>query len=533
MADSQKKRKSRTRRAVQPRARKPASTAERVSDLAWLGQHAQAIELATAALATSGLSVGSRLDLLDLRAESHIALGKLELAAADAAAMAQLAAAGKSHAFMAQALNRKALVQMRQGEMKPALEAAIAATKAARQSRQKRLLAVSLLTLGEVQTRLGSFEAGRKTAQQAVGLFEADGQPSGAGRAHWVVAFAWHQLGRLRESRAAGQRALEHCSRAGDRYGIANALIVLSHTDPDIAESTRQLRQATRAFEEAGYAERRAVALGNLAIKYDEMGLHHHANRLLVDVVAASRAMGAKQRLASALPSAVATEISLGALDAARLHLRELAALAPSLGDPSMSASVEHNRGDLALAEGDPAAAARHYQAATQIAHQAGLGFESVLLSKLGAAQLARGKHVAALAATTKATAVHRARSFARPDRWSSQEIWWRHAQALSASNKSGEAHKALARAYGFLVDRIAHLRDEGLRRNYLNKIPVNREIIAAWLADGAKRKLPKQRLFAHLAVESDVREPFQRLADTGLRLNALHTAAAIQTFLV
>ena len=124
---------------------------------------------------------------------------------------------------------------------------------------------------------------------------------------------------------------------------------------------------------------------------------------------------------------------------------------------------------------------------------------------------------------------MHRALSFPKPDRWTSQEIWWRHAQALSASNKGRQAHEALERAYGFLVDRIAHLRDEGLRRNYLNKVPVNREIIAAWLADGAKRKLPKQRLFAHLAVESDVREPFQRLADTGLRLNALHTAAAIQ----
>ena len=63
MPDSQKKKASRGRkRAVEPRMGKPASTAERVSDLAWAGQHAQAIELATAALAAAGLSVGSRLD---------------------------------------------------------------------------------------------------------------------------------------------------------------------------------------------------------------------------------------------------------------------------------------------------------------------------------------------------------------------------------------------------------------------------------------------------------------------------------------
>src|SRR5262249_28365227 len=123
--------------------------------------------------------------------------------------------------------------------------------------------------------------------------------------------------------------------------------------------------------------------------------------------------------------------------------------------------------------------------------------------------------------------------SFAKPDRWTSQEIWWRHARALAAMKKNSQAHDALERAYEFLVDRIAHVRDEGLRRNCLNKIPFNREILAAWLADGANPKPSRQRPLAHLAVESNVREPFQRLADTGLRLNALHTAEEIEQFIV
>jgi len=49
------------------------------------------------------------------------------------------------------------------------------------------------------------------------------------------------------------------------------------------------------------------------------------------------------------------------------------------------------------------------------------------------------------------------------------------------------------ARGVAMLRRLCAFLRDEGLRRNYLNKVPVNRAIIAAWLADGAKRKRPKQ----------------------------------------
>jgi murein endopeptidase len=63
----------------------------RVRELAWSGQHAQAIELAAQALTVEKILPAEQMDLLDLRAESYIALGKLDLAAEDAAAMASLA----------------------------------------------------------------------------------------------------------------------------------------------------------------------------------------------------------------------------------------------------------------------------------------------------------------------------------------------------------------------------------------------------------------------------------------------------------
>ncbi|KXK14114.1 MAG: putative two-component hybrid sensor and regulator [Chloroflexi bacterium OLB14] len=72
-----------------------------------------------------------------------------------------------------------------------------------------------------------------------------------------------------------------------------------------------------------------------------------------------------------------------------------------------------------------------------------------------------------------------------------------------------------------------------GLRRNALNKVEVNRELVQYWVKDGVKRKLPKERLFAHLNIESNLREPFQRLSNTSLRLNSLKTIRDIQTFLV
>ncbi|MGA2491156.1 MAG: GAF domain-containing protein, partial [Anaerolineales bacterium] len=243
--------------------------------------------------------------------------------------------------------------------------------------------------------------------------------------------------------------------------------------------------------------------------------------------------MGAKQSLTYGLGNLAEIEIILGDLDAARTHLQEFAGLIHFLGDPRMDSTHDIELANLALAEGDPKKAISHIKSAVQIAHQAGILGENALLAQLGQAYLANGTPVAALKATRKATNMHRRHAFAKPESLTSQEIWWRHTQALLTNGQTRAARAALERAYNFLLEGIVHVGDEGLRRNYLNKVLVNRELLEFWVKDGRKRKLPKERIFAHLAIESNLREPFQRLADTGLRLNALHSAAEIQTFLV
>ncbi len=64
---------------------------QQIADLAWAGQHEQAIAAATAALKRKALAADERMTLLDLRSESYIAVGDLERAAADAKAMKALA----------------------------------------------------------------------------------------------------------------------------------------------------------------------------------------------------------------------------------------------------------------------------------------------------------------------------------------------------------------------------------------------------------------------------------------------------------
>jgi GAF domain-containing protein/DNA-binding response OmpR family regulator len=79
----------------------------------------------------------------------------------------------------------------------------------------------------------------------------------------------------------------------------------------------------------------------------------------------------------------------------------------------------------------------------------------------------------------------------------------------------------------------VRNVHDEGLRRNFLGKVDVNRAIVRAWLDEAGRRKLPPARRLAHLRIRSSLGEPFKRLVDTGMRLNELRSADELQTFVI
>ena len=95
------------------------------------------------------------------------------------------------------------------------------------------------------------------------------------------------------------------------------------------------------------------------------------------------------------------------------------------------------------------------------------------------------------------------------------------------------QAGKALETAYELLLEGIGTLSDEGLRRSYLNKIDSHRAIVRAWIAHARAARFSAKRRAAHLAGEADLRAPFERLVDTGMRLNELRSAAELHEFLV
>ena len=191
--------------------------------------------------------------------------------------------------------------------------------------------------------------------------------------------------------------------------------------------------------------------------------------------------------------------------------------------------------GLIANAEGDGATALPFLQNALHLVEgMPDASFRILTLADLCRAYLLLGQTTEALATSERATDLYRAReNRSMGAGLSPAHVWWWRHRALAAHGNHANARKALEAAYDLLLEGIRTLSDEGLRRSYLNKIDAHREIVRAWIEHARRRRLPAKRAAAHLAGRADLRAPFERLVDTGVRLNELRSAEDLHEFLV
>jgi DNA-binding SARP family transcriptional activator/Tfp pilus assembly protein PilF len=97
-------------------------------------------------------------------------------------------------------------------------------------------------------------------------------------------------------------------------------------------------------------------------------------------------------------------------------------------------------------------------------------------LSRRARAILGLGRRKKALALSERAVEASKGRPWRNLP-----EIFFNHAQALSACARESEAHCYWLKAYEALKRQAAKIRDPELRRNYLRSSRLHREILAAW----------------------------------------------------
>ena len=523
-------------RPARGRSRPPAFAARlrAIDDCAWAGQHAQAVALADAALASSP-GAAQQLALRDRRADSLVALGELERALADAQQMLALATQARRPALQAQALSRLAAVQMRQGRLADAAASAAQALGAARRCGRPALQALALLRLSEAGFRRFDNAAALRHAQEAARLFAALPDPVWQGRALWAQAYAHDQLGQTRARERCAVAALKLARDTGDQQGIGAAANLLYREHADMALRLRGLKEAIAAFVAAGQPERAGAALGNLAMAYGSIGLYARA-RNPGGHLASTESINALRQQSGYFPCVLSViDSEMGHREQARLHADEAAAAAAQVDDPWLAIIVQLVLGRAARLHEEWPAARRHFDDAVARADAKGdTTLRVVTRTELGRLLLQTGEAAAALAVTRQAVEqLHARGDGGMGSMFTPAAAWWWHARALQDCGQAAPARRALATAYHVMLDGVASLSDAGLRRSWFNKVAAHRALILAWVAQGRQRRLPPARYLAHLDAPTQLREPFERLVDTGVRMNQLHHAVELHDFLV
>jgi len=502
----------------------------RALELARAGRHVEALQTVTAALAAAGLSAEQQVALLELRVESHIAVGALDLAAADAQAMHALAR--RSAALRARAGNCEAMVAARRGDANAAVVAATVALEAARRCRIPALEGLSLLRLADAQYRtFDGHQAALDNATSAAAIFERLGDRARQGQAICVQGFAYSRQSRVAESQQAAAEALALAQASGDLQGQGNALNLLTYHMPDLALRLKRLNQALAVYKTAGLVLGQGAVINNLGNAYMALGLYRRARRLYREAIAIGRRTGAPIHVPTWNLAQI--EIELAHPEAAAAHAADWEAQLRALGLTAAKPYESFVRGQLALRQGQAAQALPLFARALRQLGAGNVEGRMLFLAYSARAHLAAGDPARALAATRRACKLHRGVGLAAIDAIERSELWWRHCQALRACGHEAEAEEALAQAWRFVLESLASLGDEGLRRNVLNKPEVTREIVRAWIAHARQRKLPREQSEGHLAGAANLAEPFERLVDTGLRLNELGSEAEWREFLV
>jgi len=476
-----------------------------------------------------------RLTLLDQRIESQLALIELDAAEVHAREMLALAARTKGAAHLAQALNALSLVQNRQERNAEAAATAQRALAAVKRSRQPLLVATSLLRSATAQLALEPDRAAAD-AEAAAARFESLGAPALQGQALRVLAAVRLAQADTPEHRAIAQRAVTLLHESGDKAQEGRARMTLSGGQPDLALRLRGLKRALQLAIEAGDRQVEAMARHNLAMTYNLLGLHRRALLLVQQSMALrERSIPPAARLNSgvicahlqaSLGDRQAHEQSMAGVEAAWQRLAPDEPLRQRLRG---YVDVGHLRVEPWL---DPATAARRWQKVLPQFKEPWVRL--LVLALVARAELRCGRPRRALRRSAEAVLLLRQRH-GRPGGGgeSDAHVVWQHSRALAANGRNAAALAEAEAAYGLLAASIATLSDEGLRRSVLHAPTSHAELVTQWLSQARQQGLPRERYTAHLKGKAELHESVERLVDTGLRLNALATAAELPGFLL
>jgi len=523
-------------------------------------ENESAVELYTRALAlvpksAAGPQATVECDLRLGRAECYERLGDVDAQLKDLETAEALASKAGDGARQVQALTSRAEPLATRGDAEGARRAVQAAENVAGQSGDRGLLARAYVARTRLAFWVEDFGQLAELATTALRLCREAGDRAGEADSLRDLVAAEASAGEIDQAQQHLLESLAIYRSIGDRLGEGQALNMLGIGSTDHARARAYYEQALDIARTAGHRPRQMMVENNLSLLYWKLGLYRKARSYAERAVRFVRQMQSPSGLAYFVDTLARPVMDAGAFDQARSLFEEGVSLAQAVKSRLCEGCNQMGLGLLELAQGQPQQARRHLEAAAgAFTVGSSPGDQIAALAWLGAACLAAGDWEAADQHTAQAVRQLEAIGNMNAE-YPLQAVWWWRYQVLlqapkrsqrsdprSEAKRGGVGRQApsqgarvkkeiwacLNRAYDTMLASVATLSDEGLLRNYLNKVAINRQILLEWTREATARGIavPERE-----ALEGNLQDQLRRMMEISVRMNEQRETQALLDF--
>lgn len=432
------------------------------------------------------------------------------------------------------------------GNYADAQQAAESALKLTRQVGNSALEADCLTSLGTIYNSLSDYGNARACHEAALLIRRELGDKHGEALSLNKLGDCLKDMGQTALAQECTEKSYALYRSVGNLKGQAGCLNILGIISRDQAQARSYYEQSLNIYQTIGSRTFQANLLNNLGLVYWGLGLYNKARDYLERAVQTVREIHGRSSLASFFESLGRIYIELGKYSEAQEVLEEGRTLSQEIGERLSETTYLTMLGRVALASGQLDKAKELIQQACLLQRELGTqGYLVTSLAWLGATYLALGDLEAAYRSTLEA--VELLPLVGRASDYPTQDVWWLHYQVLKTTllkkaktpdesanhdklELDDETWQCLQKAHEVMLAGIATLSDEGLRRNYLNKVKFNRDILFEWVTISSRKKVvdnPKQEEPSPQA-EQDLatglgrtHDRITRLLDISLQMNA------------
>ncbi len=487
-------------------------------------------------------------EILAGREEAHRLIGNRKAQQADLEEMAHIAAKLSDVSRQIEVITRQVELASQLGNHANVLLAAETALSLARQVQDLKLEADSLDALGEANFGLGEFEQAYEYHSDALHICQVLDDQDCEAHNRWHLGRIARILGKPDEAQEHLEIALTLHRASPNQSGEVDTLNELGNLTQDFALQRDYHEQSLDIAQAMGDRYRMGRAYNNLALTYWSLGLYDRAREYVELAVEIEREMQGRFNLSHYLETLGRVYLELGEHFQAKQVFEEGRALAIDIGDRGTESLYWYSLGRVQLAQGNAASACKLMHVACDMQQEMGLlGYLFTSQAWLGKAYSERENGQAAEHYTAEAVACLQAAG--GTGEYLPQEAWWLRYQVLKASQdasapttEADNAWEALQNAHATMLAGIANLSDEGLRRNYLNRVPVNRAIINEWTHQLAVRHEGEALAKAIAAIEpspdstiepEQLKDRLKRVLDISVRMNETHNVEPLLNYVM